>query len=100
MKCQNCGVRDASVRYSQNINGRKAEVCLCSECANELGILNNLSSGFDFGFEKFNNMFSNKNLFLVETPMYDLKFLLQRIYKERVQESINEIITNKFRKRT
>lgn len=34
--------------------------------------------------EKFNNMFSNKNLFLVETPMYDLKFLLQRIYKERV----------------
>ena len=59
MKCQNCGVRDANVRYSQNINGRKAEVCLCSGCANELGILNNLSSGFDFGFEKFNNMFSN-----------------------------------------
>lgn len=55
MKCQNCGMRDANVRYSQNINGRKAEVCLCSECANELGILNNLSAGF----ERFNNAFSD-----------------------------------------
>lgn len=54
MKCQKCGMNVANVRYSQNINGRKSEICLCSECAQEL----NLLRGFENDF-RFDNMFSN-----------------------------------------
>ena len=38
MKCENCGKREATVRYSENINGRKRELHLCEECSRELGI--------------------------------------------------------------
>lgn len=38
MKCENCGKREATVRYSENINGRKRELNLCEECSRELGI--------------------------------------------------------------
>ena len=38
MKCDNCGAREATVRYSENINGRKRELHLCEECSKELGI--------------------------------------------------------------
>lgn len=54
MKCQKCGMNIANVRYSQNINGRKSEICLCSECAQEL----NLLKGFENNF-RFDSMFSN-----------------------------------------
>ena len=36
--CDNCGKRNANVRYSENINGRKKELNLCEECSNKLGI--------------------------------------------------------------
>ena len=38
MLCDNCGKRDANVRYSENINGRKKELNLCEECSKKLGI--------------------------------------------------------------
>ena len=38
MMCDNCGKRNANVRYSENINGRKKELNLCEECSNKLGI--------------------------------------------------------------
>ena len=38
MKCDNCGIREATVRYSENINGRKRELHLCEQCSRELGI--------------------------------------------------------------
>lgn len=38
MKCENCGKREATVRYSENINGIKKELHLCEECSKELGI--------------------------------------------------------------
>ncbi len=38
MKCENCGKREATVRYSENINGRKRELHLCEECSKELGV--------------------------------------------------------------
>ena len=43
MKCQNCGVNEANVRYTQIINGVKKEMALCEECSKNLGI-----SDFDF----------------------------------------------------
>lgn len=38
MLCDNCGKREANVRYSENINGRKKELNLCEECSQKLGI--------------------------------------------------------------
>ncbi len=38
MKCDNCGKREATVRYSENINGRRRELHLCEQCSQELGI--------------------------------------------------------------
>ena len=44
MLCENCGKREANVRYSENINGVKKEMYLCEECSQKLGI----SSKMDF----------------------------------------------------
>ena len=44
MKCQNCGRKEANVRYTQIINGVKKEMNLCEDCARELGI----GKEFDF----------------------------------------------------
>ena len=38
MLCDNCGKREANVRYSENINGRKKELHLCEECSEKLGV--------------------------------------------------------------
>ena len=38
MLCQNCGKRQANVRYTQIINGDKKEMHLCQECSEKLGI--------------------------------------------------------------
>ena len=38
MMCDNCGKRNANLRYSENINGRKKELNLCEECSKKLGI--------------------------------------------------------------
>ena len=38
MLCENCGKREANVRYSENINGVTKELHLCEECSRKLGI--------------------------------------------------------------
>lgn len=38
MLCDNCGKREANVRYSENINGKTKELNLCEECSKKLGI--------------------------------------------------------------
>ena len=38
MLCDNCGKREANVRYSENINGKVKELNLCEECSQKLGI--------------------------------------------------------------
>lgn len=38
MLCQNCGERQANVKYTQIINGVKKEMSLCDTCAKELGV--------------------------------------------------------------
>ena len=49
MLCDNCGKREANVRYSENINGRKKQLNLCEECSKKLGISNmDLSMPIDF----------------------------------------------------
>lgn len=49
MLCDNCKKREANVRYSENINGRKKELNLCEECSKELGITDiNFNMPIDF----------------------------------------------------
>ena len=62
MLCDNCGKREANVRYQENINGRKKELNLCEECSQKLGINKidfnmpiDFSSFFGGFFEEFEN---------------------------------------------
>ena len=47
MRCQHCNQNEATTFIKRNINGHKEEMHLCSECARELGVMN------DFDFEPF-----------------------------------------------
>ncbi len=38
MLCDNCGKREANVRYTEDINGKVRELHLCEECSKKLGI--------------------------------------------------------------
>lgn len=40
MKCQSCGKKEATVRYTEEINGKKQEMLFCVECAEKLGFVN------------------------------------------------------------
>ncbi len=37
MKCQHCGMNDATFYYRSNVNGRVTEQHLCADCARRLG---------------------------------------------------------------
>ncbi len=39
MKCTHCNEREATTHIRKNINGTKTEMHLCSECAAELGVM-------------------------------------------------------------
>ncbi len=52
MLCENCGKREANVRYSENINGVRKELNLCEECSEKLGI-GNMSFNMPIDFSNF-----------------------------------------------
>lgn len=52
MLCDNCGKREANVRYSENINGRRKELNLCEECSKKLGI-NHMDFSMPIDFSSF-----------------------------------------------
>ena len=49
MLCEKCGKNNASVLYTQIINGKKSSVNLCSECASGESIFDNFGSLLSFG---------------------------------------------------
>ena len=58
MLCQKCNKNEASVRFTQVINGQKSEVYLCHHCASEMGDFGGFSSIenlFDFNLGNFFN---------------------------------------------
>lgn len=57
MLCENCGKREANVRYSENINGVKKQMNLCEECSSKLGITNDMN--FNFPSFEFSNLFGS-----------------------------------------
>ena len=38
MLCNNCGKREANVKYTETINGETRRINLCEECSKKLGI--------------------------------------------------------------
>ncbi len=57
MLCDNCGKREANVRYSENINGVKKELHLCEECSQKLGITDRMD--FRMPSLDFSNFFGS-----------------------------------------
>ena len=52
MLCQHCNKNEANMHMKRIINGRAAEVHLCSDCARSLGY-GEAFSGFGLGFSDF-----------------------------------------------
>ncbi len=52
MLCQNCNKNEANMHMKRIVNGRAAEVHLCSDCARSLGY-GEAFSGIGFGFSDF-----------------------------------------------
>lgn len=52
MLCDNCGKREANVKYSENINGRKRNLNLCEECSKKLGV-NHIGFNMPIDFSSF-----------------------------------------------
>lgn len=57
MICENCGKREANVRYSENINGVKKEMNLCEECSKRLGVTDQMN--FRMPSLDFSNFFGS-----------------------------------------
>lgn len=58
MKCQSCGKKEATVRYMENINGKKQEMHFCIDCAKKLGFVN-FSDMFSPIFTNIPNFFGD-----------------------------------------
>lgn len=49
MLCEKCGKRNASVMYTQIINGKKSSLNICSQCAAGESLFDNFGSILSFG---------------------------------------------------
>ena len=56
MKCQKCGINEATTHIKQIVNGHKSEVWLCHNCAGEENAFSAFKPVNDYDFENF---FSN-----------------------------------------
>ena len=56
MLCQHCNQNEATTHIKQNINGEKQEMHLCSECAKELGVMD------EFRFPSMSEFFGDSFL--------------------------------------
>ena len=76
MLCDNCGKRQANVRYSENINGVKKELNLCEKCSEELGITNmdfNMPIDFSSFFGEFMEDFTRPDFMPLLNEIKELK---------------------------
>ena len=76
MLCDNCGKREANVRYSENINGRRKELNLCEQCSRNLGITDmdfNMPIDFSSFFGEFMEDFATPDFMPVLNEIKTLK---------------------------
>ncbi len=55
MKCQHCNHNEATTHIKKNVNGNVTEMHLCSDCARELGVMEELSPESFFNDTFFGN---------------------------------------------
>lgn len=55
MKCQNCNHNEATTHIKKNVNGNVTEMHLCSDCARELGVMEEFSPESFFNDTFFGN---------------------------------------------
>ncbi len=69
MKCQKCGINEATTHIKQIINGHKSEVWLCHKCAGEENALSAFKQTNDYDFENFfSNLWGTSAPALKQTP--------------------------------
>ena len=78
MLCENCGKKEANVRYSENINGVKREMNLCEECSKKLGIADKMdfrmpSLDFSNFFGSFLEDFNQPDFFPLLSDVKEIK---------------------------
>ena len=49
MLCEKCGKNEATIHYSEIINGKKTSYALCRDCADKMGVGDITSDPFGFG---------------------------------------------------
>lgn len=59
MLCQNCKKHEATTHIKQNINGEKTEMHLCSECAAEMGVMDEINNSMSMETMFGDNFFGN-----------------------------------------
>lgn len=72
MKCQSCGKKEATVRYKENINGKKHEFFLCESCADKMGFVD-FSDLFSPMFVSIPEVFSKPEVKKCKKCGYTLK---------------------------
>ena len=99
MKCEKCGRNEANYHYTSNINGKVTKMDLCSECAQKLGIEDNLFADADKYFEDMFDSFFSRSLGRMLSPWsrFDMPIatmLLPRI-EVRLENAEKEETENK-----
>ena len=82
MLCDNCGKREANIRYTENINGKIKEMHLCEECSKKLGIMNKMDFNISTNFPSFFGSFLEDFEELNSMPIFNE-------LKEKVCDSCN-----------
>lgn len=72
MLCDRCGLRPATVSFTQVVNGVKSESNLCSECAAEVGNFS-MGASFELPFQNFLVGLLNQNLWQHDYPAAEQK---------------------------
>ncbi len=94
MKCMKCNKNEANVYYSENINGKRSETYLCSDCAEKVGLkmrVPSFSSRFGGFFE--DPFFSEKGVFGGMLDMmrdFDKSFFGEDFFKPMLSEKTEE----------
>lgn len=78
MKCENCGKKDANVKYTQIINGEKKQMFLCDECGEKLGIDSSMHINMPIDFSSFLSDFFDDVDAITPMPMLERELRCQK----------------------
>lgn len=102
MLCQKCGKREANFHYTQMVNNVKAEVRLCSHCAEKMGLTKGMNMGFNdvFGFDSLLDSFftPGASMFGALERAFDrprmFKIDGEKIYRNEFESELDKMFTS------